>query len=57
MLYGGGKEKLLNDTITQYNSKVMGATRIDGDERAAVKFLTLGRHQLRDIIRECYNEF
>lgn len=57
MLYRGGKEKLLNDTITQYNNKVMGATRIDGDERAAVKFLTLGSQQLRDIIRECYNEF
>jgi len=54
---GGGRDKLLNDTISLYNSKVIGTIKIDGDEKAAVKFLTLASQQLRDIVREVYNEF
>ena len=56
-LFTGSREKLLGEIITQYNSKVMGTTRIDGDERAAVKFLALASPQLNAILRECYNEF
>jgi len=54
----GTPAEVLNNVMSEYNkSQTVANCRLEGQERAVVKFLCLTAPGLKDILRHCWNEF
>ena len=54
----GSRAELLTRAMADYNKRQdVASCRLEGDERAAVKFLTLTAPSLAPMLRTCWNEF
>ena len=54
----GTREELLARAMTDYNKKQdVASCRLEGDERAAVKFVTIVAPNLAPLLRECWNAY